>query len=63
MKRLKESFAEAFNNDPIDALLALSLFALMMVSLIILLVIIPIGVIAGSVQDDPAPQPTQGEWK
>ena len=63
MKRLKESFAEAFNNDPIDALLALSLFALMMGLLIFLLVVMPIGIIVGSVQDDPAPQPTQGEWK
>lgn len=63
MKRLKESFAEAFNNDPIDALLALSLFALMIGCLIFLLVVLPIGIIAGSVQDDPAPQPTQGEWK
>ena len=63
MKRLKESFAEAFKNDPIDAILALSMFAMMMGLLIFLLVVIPIGIVVGSVQDDPAPQPTQGEWK
>ena len=63
MIKFKERIGQEFDNDPVGTLMGLSLTGILLTLVIFLVVILPIAFIADAVNDDPAPQQTQGEWK
>lgn len=63
MIKFKERIGQEFDNDPVGTLMGLSLTGILLTLVIFLVVILPIALVADVVNDDPAPQQTQGEWK
>lgn len=63
MIKFKEKIGQEFDYDPIGTLMRLGVAGILIAIVILLVVILPIAIIADVVNDDPAPQQTQGEWK
>lgn len=63
MIKFKERIGQEFDYDPIGTLMGIGLAGILIALVIFLVVILPIALVADVVNDDPAPQQTQGEWK